>query len=178
MEIKYDLTKNYFKYFNESQGIFIKRNTLKDNQKILGYLEFFTKNILISIVVFIINVLVLFNKNNFFYTIFEFICFMLFFLSTFCIINFLCIYMNSRKNIHKGIIKIDEFGITDYSEDGVNIGFSWDNITKIVVSKNTITIIQSSNFPIIIFVNIEHIKELEKELKKYNKNIKITYLKR
>ena len=103
---------------------------------------------------------------------------MLFFLSIFCIINFICIYFNSKKAIHKGIIKVDEFGITDYSEDGVNIGFSWDKITHIVVNKNTITIIQNSNFPIIIFISINDLEKIEKSIKKYNNDIKITYLKR
>lgn len=178
MEIKYDLTKNYFKYFNEAQGVFIKRNNLKDNQKITNYITYFIYNIILSMVVYFINVIFLFHKSNILYTLIEFVCFMLFFLSIFCIINFICVYFNSKKAIHKGIIKVDEFGITDYSEDGVNIGFSWDKITHIVVNKNTITIIQNSNFPIIIFISINDLEKIEKSIKKYNNDIKITYLKR
>lgn len=178
MEIKYDLTKNYFKYFNESQGVFIKRNNLKDNTKVTNYITYFIYNIILSIVVYFINVIFLFHKFNILYTLIEFICFILFFLSIFCIINFFCIYMNSKKSIHKGIIKIDEFGITDYSEDKINIGFNWDRIKNIVVSKNCITIIQDSNLPIIIFINIEHIEKLEKAVQKYNKKMNITYLNR
>lgn len=177
MEIKYDLTKNYFKYFNEAQGVFIKKNKLQDDIKVVNYLTNFMYNIVLAILIYLINVIFLFHKFNILYTIIEFLCFMLFFLSIFCIINFICIYLNSKKVIHEGIIKINDFGITDYSKDGVNIGFSWDKITHIVVNKNTITIIQNSNFPIIIFLNIELLEVIKRGLKKYQKDMKIIYLK-
>jgi len=62
MEIKYDLTKNYFKYFNEAQGVFIKRNNLKDNTKVTNYITYFIYNIILSIVVYFINVI--FRENT------------------------------------------------------------------------------------------------------------------
>lgn len=55
MKIEYDLSKHYFKYYNESQGIFLhKKNILKkENKRILGYLENNILNCIISLLIYI-----------------------------------------------------------------------------------------------------------------------------
>lgn len=102
---------------------------------------------------------------------------MVFFISLFCIINFFVLYFNAQKVSHKGILEINEFGITDYSEEYVNIGFGWDKIDCVVISKNIITIIQNSNMPIIIFIENNDEKIID-TIKKYNKDINIIELKK
>lgn len=177
MKIEYDLSKHYFKYYNESQGIFLhKKNILKkENKRILGYLENNILNCIISLLIYIFNIL--FIDSLVIYTIVDFLSFMVFFISLFCIINFFVLYFNAQKVSHKGILEINEFGITDYSEEHVNIGFGWDKIDCVVISKNIITIIQNSNMPIIIFIKNNDEKIID-TIKKYKKDINIIELKK
>ena len=176
MEIKYDLTKNYFKYFNESQGIFMERNNLKNDKYIFNYLEKNILNIVLAIIIYLINISLFYKNNNLVYTLIDFLCFMLAVLSIFCIINFYCIYLKSKKKLHKGTLIIDDYGITDYSDDA-KIGFSYEKIDKIVVGKNTITILTNSVLPIIIFIDRNKENKLLKEVQKYKENIEIIRLK-
>ena len=58
MQIQYDLTKGYFNYYNESQGIMIYRNKLlkNNNIKIHSFLMYLVKNVVFLLLPFAFDI--------------------------------------------------------------------------------------------------------------------------
>jgi len=172
MKIKYDLSNNYFKYFNEANGVgFKKKSLLKNKGKIEKATTILIKNFIIF---FLISILFIYGSVTYNYKI------LMTFGEIYMMISFCYIYLlgflfyksKSKVNNHKGELIINKDGIRDESSDKKIISLSWNNIELVAVTNNTITII--TNLPILFIINNDRKEEILKEIKKYS-NVKILY---
>jgi len=174
MRIKYDMNNNYFKCYNESQGIITKRNEIIKNPKIKlqGYLE---RGLVYSILICFLLIFTAVSSyiiTGFFDVkrLIEMTC-ILFGFMAFYFAMFFVSYSVENKKTHSGELEVDVEGIKDYSDTGMVIGFSWKNIKAIVIKKHTISILTDS--PIYIFMDIEYKDRLLLAIERYNKDLLI-----
>lgn len=174
MRIKYDMNSNYFKCYNESQGIITKREEIIKNPKIKlqGYLE--RGIIYLILVCFVIAFTAI---SSYIITesldvrrLIEMTCVLLGFMA-FYFAMFFVSYSVENKKIHSGELEVDAEGIKDFSDSGMIIGFGWNNIKAVVIRKHTISILTDS--PIYIFMDIEYKDRLLLAIERYNKDLLI-----
>ena len=161
MKIENDFSQNFFKCFNEAQGVATaKRIILKSkNINVTTYLE---NLFLISILLLLFGVLFLTINNKIIFCLFIFADLLNIFLHT--------IYISERvinKNNLKGNTIINEKGIINDSYKDIEMHFSWDLVQAVVIKKYSITILTKT--PCFFFFDISKEKEIRKLLKKYKK---------
>lgn len=174
MRIKYDMNDNYFKCYNESQGIIAKRSDIIKNPKIKlhGYIErgFIHLFLIFIILIFFAVTTYIITENVDFNLLYKISSVLLGLIFLYFGI-FLISYSFENKKIHSGELEVDAEGIKDYSDTGMVIGFSWNNIKAIVIKKHTITILTDSQ--IYIFMDIEYKDRLLLAIERYNKDLLI-----
>lgn len=166
MKIEYDNSKDYFKMYNISQAIVSSKRAVKRKSKkmIVGYLTTLIIYLMLFIVIRVAGMLtdegVVIFLGNFGIGI------MVFSLVLYAV--FYC--YESRKSL-TGYIEIDEFGITDYSDSKLTVGFGWEKIDFVVIDKDVITIL--TKYPILILLTPDLKDKLVKGIAKYNKDVLI-----
>ena len=174
MKIKYDMTKNYFKYYNESQGILLSKDEIlkKPKSRLYSYTERGIINLLLIFLFAIISrILYYFNINN---VITKVLNIMLILASIFLVLYFVIFYIGyfvENRKKHIGNLEIDADGIRDLSDSGMVVGFSWNNIKGIVIKKHTINIITDNS--IYFFIDITYKERLLIAIERYNKDLPI-----
>ncbi len=167
MEQKYDLSDNYFKYFNEAQGANILKKKLlkKPNKKIQRwttnlYRTIFKYVIVLSIFLFASAI---YGNTN----LVELSLFLLCGIAILFPITFLYFYYFSKKDLNskKGTLMITKEGIIDNAENGLKIEANYDTLDLVIITKNLIVF--SLKYPLFIFIKKENEEQIIKELKKY-----------
>lgn len=174
MKIKYDMSKNYFKYYNESQGIMLSKNDILKNPKsnIYSYTTKGIVNLLLVVLICIISrILYYFDNTNIITKLLNLVVVLSLILISLYFIVFYIGYFVENKKKHIGNLEIDAIGIKDLSDNGMIVGFTWDNIKAIVIRKNTINIITDSS--IYFFIDITYKERLLKAIERYNKELLI-----
>ena len=172
--IKYDISTNYFKCYNESQGIMINKNRVlkKKNGKVFGYLE---HGLILLLYVFAISIcskiIWLIDSESIFSEIISFFIPLALILVIIYYVSFVIFYHHEKKKTHRGKLIFDEEGITDITEENIKVGLPWENILGVVTTKNTVTII--TNKPVYFFVGIEEKENIIKAIEKYQENLLI-----
>lgn len=168
MKIKYDLTNNYLKYYNEGTGAYLIRKKLLKNKdkKIRRYSTYNLIYLIINMILAIISLAIytIYSLNIFYHLsqLFNF-------LATFF---FMCICMlftipKLKFGSKKGVIILDENGVQDKEYDSKTVIFAWDKLKLVTITKNTITFIFDD--PIIFISKNEKKEKIIKEIKKYSK---------
>lgn len=168
MEIKYDLTQNYLKLYNEANGvIFCKKRLIKNNNiKVRPYMQYiiiYTLTLIaIAFMYFIFgNKLELDIFKKIYYIFLKF-AILFFFVAT---VTFF-IGEKSKINSKTGTIEINEEGIMDKSDKGHTTQFNYDAIEAVVITKHLIVIV--TNIPIMIFFRNEEKEKVIETIKKYS----------
>lgn len=173
MEIKYDMSKNYWNCHNEAQSIVMMKRKLKKNPKRKIYGLFYTGiwyiiGTIISLILYLIFKQI--GIESLFLSILLDLCI---FLSVFSILYFIIIILtyliNKKTASHVGILKIKEDGLLDKSSSGKEVMIPWNQVELAVIYKYTVTFV--TNTHLVVFVNIENKKEILKALQKYQKDL-------
>lgn len=171
MNIEYDLNQNYFKCYNEAQGVILNRKKIIKNPKkrITTYLGNASLLFIEILAIFLICLMV--DRTGY---LTKFAYFMLYFaiFATFIyLISFYYSYSLEKKKNHSGTLKFSSEGITDEAFDGTIVTMKWDKIQALVIKKYTLTFITDSQ--IFFFINISLKKEILEALNKYNDKLLI-----
>lgn len=172
--IKYDMSNNYFKCYNESQGIMVNKKQVlkKKNGKVFGYLEHGLIFLLYTVLLSILSKLLWFMDNeNVFSEIFSILVTLLFVFIGIYYMSFVIAYLFENKKTHRGKLVLDDEGITDITEEKVKVGLPWGNILGVVTTKNTLTIITDK--PVYFFVGNNEKEKLIKAISKYKEDVLI-----
>ena len=167
MKIRYESTKNFFKSFNEANGIMMKKNSIIKNpsKKIKGFLNIIIFNIFLTLV-FIILLTSIFVHNEIIYSyVMNIGIGVLSLVVYYYLMSFSENYSAIKKSRKPGYLIIDSDGITDESDTGITVKFNWASIELITITKNAITVIGDSI--IFLFVDIEDKEKVAKQIKKY-----------
>lgn len=176
MKIKYDLSKNFFKTYNEINGIIsLKKKILEEkNVKIKGFIRQLFDIIIycdISIFAFVCFLdLCGFNIANF-SLLFD-LAVLIFLVVMYHMHLFFIQYRKNKELLHIGELEINSEGIVDKSDSGLSVSVIWSQIEALVISKNAIVFIVKNSLWM-IFINNECKNQLLKAIKKYNKELKI-----
>ena len=172
--IKYDMSNNYFKCYNESQGIMVnkKRVLKKKNRKVFGYLEHGLLLLLYTVLISILSkVLWFMDSENLLSAVLSILVTLLFVFVGIYYISFLIAYLFENKKTHRGKLVLDEDGITDITEEKITVGLPWENILAVVTTKNSLTIITDK--PVYFFVGNNEKEKLIKAISKYKEDVLI-----
>ena len=174
MYLKYNLDYNYLHVYDEFQGIVSYKNALYRNPYYIvsSYTKIGFKFIKLAIVEFIILLILhLIPFMLFFRHIMDF----LFAITVGGIVAyyvvFFSVYSLERNRLHRGLLRIDEKGITDTSEDKVIVHIPWRFIESVIVTDNIICFMTKSITHFII--NSEHYDNVMASLKKYQSDLKV-----
>jgi len=172
MKIKYDMTDNYFKCYNEAQGIIISKKKLLSG-KIKKNYSYLTRGLfylgVVLLFVLLIMILKYFSFDAYFISFISICISIQVILLILYFVIFIVSYNKEKNKKHVGSLIIDDKGITDLSFNGIDVCVSHDKVEGVVISKNTVTIIVDG--PIFFFVNNEVKKDIVNGLKKYNKDL-------
>ena len=174
MRIKYDMTDNYFKCYNESQGIIVNKDEIIKNPKfkLYNYIEKGIINIVLIIIIFICSrILSYMIGSNIITKILDIICIISLLLMVLYFLIFYIGYSIEKRRIHVGNLEVDAEGIKDFTADGLVVGFSWDNIEAIVIKKHTINILTDNS--IYLFMDVKYKDRLLLAIDRYNKDLLI-----
>lgn len=174
MRIKYDMDENYFKCYNESQGIIVNKNEIIKNPKfkLYNYVEKGLINILLIIIILICSkVLEYMLGPNIFTRILELISNVSLGLMILYFVLFYFGYSIEKGRKHEGYLEVDSEGIKDFSSDGMVVGFSWENIKAVVIKKHTINILTDNS--IYFFIDITYKERLLIAIERYQPNLLI-----
>ncbi len=175
MKIKYDMSKNYWNAHNEAQAIVMMRKKLLRNKNArIG--NIFRSGVFYGIGTLIVSIFYFVCKKIgvdeiFLNVISDLLLFLILFLALYFIIIFTTYFINYKSSTHKGILKIEEKGLTDKNENGKVTPMPWENILLVGIGKYTITFV--TNTKKVIFVNMEHKKDILKALQTYQSELLI-----
>lgn len=171
MNIEYNLNENYFKCYNEAQGVILNRKKIIKNPKkrITTYLGNAGLLCLEIIIIFIICLVV--DRTGYLTKLAYCMLYFAIFAVFIYLISFYYSYFLEKKKNHSGTLKFSSDGITDEALDGTIVTMKWDKIQALVIKKHTLTFITDSQ--IFFFVNISLKKEILAALKKYNNKLLI-----
>lgn len=169
MEIKYNLGENYFKYYNEANGIIFLKNKLKKKQNIK--IRSYTSNIILLLLectISLVAMIIFFSVLGMMPVVTFLIKFSGYIDLFFLILLLLPIiaYMNETCNTREGTIEIKSSGILDKAESGISMEFSYKNLDLIVVTKNLIVILTKS--PFFIIIKNENKERVIEEINRYS----------
>lgn len=171
--MKYNLDNNYFKSYDEAQGIMIDKKNLyvKPKRKIRSYLKS-----VISFNIAVTIILGLFSCVNFFnltigLSALNFVLLIVLLTNLICLYSFIRSYKLEKNKDHSGTLEINENGITDISNVGIIVSMKWEQIEALILGRYTATF--TTNTHIFYFVNIDLKDQIIKEVQKFNKNLLI-----
>ena len=172
--IKYNLSNNFTRCYNEAYGIASHRNKYLKNprSKIHSYTYYGFIYLWLAIVYNLLTCLLykLIGYNTF-------ICFLccLMHIINFIVVLYFIYYllrlMISKQRKIKGSFILDKKGLIDSTFKGIKILFEWSKIKVVIVGKHSITILTDT--PIYFFVNRDLESTLIPALKTYKKNLLI-----
>ena len=174
MRIKYDMSDNYFKCYNESQGVIMNKNEILKNPniKLYSYIGKGIINILLIVLIFISSRIIKYIDNSsLIVKILDVIVIISLILVILYFIVFYVSYLVEKRRKHVGNLEVDAEGIKDFSDNGMIIGFGWDNIKAVVIQKHTINIITDE--PIYLFIDIKYKDRLLIAIERYNDKLLI-----
>lgn len=164
ISIKYDMSSNYFRCYNEAQGVMVdKKKILKKLEgKIYGYLERFFSYFLFTTLLFIVALVL---KMQAFYILF----YILYGLLCFYAFIFACGYLTEAKKKHVGELVFDKDGIVDIGDNGIQVQMKWEHILGVVIQKYTVTILTDDM--IFFFINNSCKEQVKDAIDKYHKDL-------
>ena len=174
MKIKYNMNYNYLRCYDEAQGVVIAKDEIirKPNMKVYNYLEKGIIGIMLITIIYLLTRLLYFVDGSIaiiktlnIMTIVSFALLALYF------IIFFIGYLAEKSKNHAGSLEVDAVGIKDISDNGVIVGFKWDNIKMIVIKKHTINIITDNT--IYLCIDVEHLDRLLNAINRYNPDLLI-----
>lgn len=155
------VSKDFFKTFNEAKGVAECKNHILKTKKTTSFTYLQSILLVILILLFISGITYFLNLTLLFYTMLIITIFYLIMHISFLIE--MLYYSNHKSNCYT---IIDEKGITNTAFYNIEMLFSWDLITGVVIKKHSITFITST--PCYFFFNIEYKKKILELLKKYH----------
>lgn len=171
MTIKYDFKGKYKKYYNEANGIYLLKKKLKKhtNSKTTGYIQcmllrFFVAFIIVVILAILCTIMDLENALDLIRYLSKYvIC-----IYVIIIMIYILLLSNYKIGSQRGILEINEKGITDKPDNGIEYKFPYEQIELIVITNDIITFI--TKIPIILFIKNENIDENKfiSELEEYS----------
>lgn len=161
MEIQYNLNDKYMKYYNEANGIGLLKRKLKKNPniKIKSYMLYITSQFSLYFILWFISTIICVNiwdlqwllklhlNIGAFILFIYFIMFLLFFI--------ICFYRKISNR--EGLLEINEDGILDKLKNGIQVGFSYEQIELVVITDNLIVFL--TKIPIMIFIKNEKLEK-------------------
>ncbi len=175
MEIKYDMSKNYWNCHNEAQAIVMMRRKLIKNpkRKILSLLVssifYVVATLLLLLATFILSKIGI--DELFIRIVFDLSIFLGIFLILYFLVIFITYIINDKKYSHEGILLINEEGLKDTSNNGITTFIPWDKISFVALKKYTVTFVTTTK--LVVFVPIENKKTILEAIKKYQKSLLI-----
>lgn len=173
MKFKYDISKNYFSIFNQSQGIVTFRKEIeKDVSKVDTYLNKCKSYLFLVFVLFVVALLFNFIDNT--WLISELLLSLFAIcaaLVTILVAVFIFSYIGQSKLFHSGEIQFSKTGILDISDSGVKIGIDWNLVDLVVMTDSIIVILTKTNF----YFHFDEtlIDDILSAINKYHKDVKI-----
>jgi hypothetical protein len=173
MKIKYNIDNNYFKCYDESQGVMLIKGEIlkKPSIKVYNYIEKGIINLFFIIIMFITSLFFKVFNMSMPFKIFLVLAIISFILLICYFMIFYIGYLVEKNKVHIGNLEVDATGIKDLSDSGTIIGFSWNNIKAVVIKKHSICIIADS--PISLFIDIEHEERFLNAINRYNPDLPI-----
>ena len=166
------LSKNFFDIYNESRGFAINKSRILKAKKIKG-LNYISYLFIFFIVIFVIDLLVIFKSTNYLITTYAFMFIVLdiiLFIMGLCRIYLNYIYRNKNRVVNSMLI--NRKGITDLSSfRNVEMLFLWDRVEGIVVGEYSVVIYLGGS--IYLYFNKKDKKKIIDGVKKYKKDILI-----
>ena len=161
MKIENNAFTNFFKCFNEAQGVAAAKGLIlkKRNPKVTTYLQ---NIILIFAYILLVSLYLLVFDKLFLFALVLFADIIFLFLNIFYMVE-RCI----SKDKQKGTTTINKNGLINDSYKKIEMHFSWDLVEAVVIRKNSITFLTKT--PCFFFFDIANKKEIKELLKKYNK---------
>ena len=161
MKIEDNAFTNFFKCFNEAQGVAAAKSLIlkKKNPKVTTYLQ---NVLLIFAYVLLVSLYLLIFERLFLFSLVLFADLIYLFLNIFYMVE-RCI----SKDKQNGFTSINKNGLINNSYKNIEMHFSWDLIEAVVVRKNSITFLTKT--PCFFFFDVANKKEIKELLKKYNK---------
>ncbi len=173
MKIKYNLEYNYFSFYDEVQGILMKKKEiLKGSKKIDSYTKEGMKYLKIIGILFVLFLIsILFPVPTSFETIIK----VLFSLSIGIIVAYYAVfylsYFEDRKRCHRGELQFSKTGILDVLDDGVKMGLPWHLIDFAVITNKVVCFVTKTS--IVYFVDASKREEVIEALEKYQSELKV-----
>lgn len=173
MKFRYDISKNYFSIFNQSQGIVTFRKEIeKDISKIDTYLNKCKSYLFLVFGIFVVALL--FNFIDSEWLISELLLSLFAIcaaLVTILVAVFVFSYFSQSKMFHSGEIQFNKTGILDVSDSGVKIGIDWNLVDLVVMTDSIIVILTKTNF----YFHFDEtlIDDVLSAINKYHKDVKI-----
>lgn len=173
MKFKYDISKNYFSIFNQSQGIVTFRKEIeKDVSKVDTYLNKCKSYLFLVFVLLVVALLFNFIDNT--WLISELLLSLFAIcaaLVTILVAVFIFSYIGQSKLFHSGEIQFSKTGILDISDSGVKIGIDWNLVDLVVMTDSIIVILTKTNF----YFHFDEtlIDDILSAINKYHKDVRI-----
>lgn len=161
MKIEDNAFTNFFKCFNEAQGVATAKSLVlkKKNPKVTTYLQ---NVVLIFLYILLVSLYLLVFKRIFLFSLVLFADLVFLFLNIFYMIE-RCLSTDKPR----GTTTINKNGLVNNSYKKIEMHFSWDLVEAVVIKKNSITFLTKT--PCFFFFDIANKKEIKELLKKYHK---------
>ncbi len=161
MKIKCDLSKNYFKIYNEAKTVARNKRIILQKHKIPN-LSYGMETIFLSTLLLFVSLMFFLNQ----YLIMGIILLILDIgYVLYLILKYLIIYKMSQKVNFESTIILDKEGLTYSSFYDIKMIFKWSKIKAIVIQKYSITILTDT--PIYFYLNKECLDDVLKEANKH-----------
>ncbi|MCX4365818.1 MAG: hypothetical protein OSJ70_08630 [Bacilli bacterium] len=174
MKIKYNLEYNYFEFYNEAQGIVnFKQSVYKNEYRpIKNYTSNGASLVKLTAISFILMVVFMLIKKEWFITkLLSFIFAASFALTFIFYIIFISFYNTEKNRCHRGELTINKNGILDTSDDGIRIGLPWHLIEALIITDKIICF--TSKTMTFFFIESTHVDEVLEAVHTYEKDLKI-----
>lgn len=168
MKIKYDLTDNYFRNYNEANGAICLAKKMQKNPKtkVRSYLTLAT---IYSVTLFVISIILIcvsvYINNDLLIEISSFLLSSSILLFVFYLL-WLCACSRLEINSKEGTLVISKTGIVDENKNGNKLSIAYKNIKAIIITKNLIVF--SLNTPLMLFIPNKDKKNIVAEITKYS----------
>ena len=172
MKINYNLKENYFKNYNDANGVMSKLKALQKNPntKVRSYLcQAFIYCAYLFIFSFALLIISIYLKKNFLLEVSSFLLSSSILLFLF---YYMWLYACSRLEINskEGTLVIGKNGLVDENKNGNKLTIAYKNIKAVVITNNLIVF--ALNTPLMLFIPNKNTKAIVEELEK-NSNVLI-----
>lgn len=161
MKIKCDLSKNYFKIYNEAKTASRNKKSILKNHKM--------PNLSYGMEIIFLSILLLFLSLMFFQNTYLVIGIILLTIDIsyvlYLILKYLIIYSMRHKVNFENMIILDKEGLTYSAFYDIKMTFKWSKIKAIVIQKHSLTILTDT--PIYFYLNRECLEKVLKVVNEY-----------